>query len=345
MKLEYVDPINDKRWYTFIEQQNNSNIFHHPEWLKVLNSQYGYKIIAICNVNNGIILAGIPFCIVHSLTNKRKLISLPFSDYCNPLFSCDKEIKEVFLETKILYKTKRIDSVEICYSTPDISGFNSVVDSYLHLLDIKENEEKMMKSFDRTKRQGIAKAEKQGLEVVLSKELPEVLSFFNLHLMTRKAKGVPVQPIGFFKKIYEHIIKNNLGFVILVKKDNVDIAGGLFMHYNKVLTYKYNASHSDYLHLRPNNLIVWRALQYGIHEGFKIFDFGKTDLDNEGLRRFKCDWGAVDLQNKFSYYPAVPEPGILTSIKDKIVAPVIKTCPSFVCQFIGEMGYKYYPSI
>lgn len=345
MSIEYIDPITDSRWKAFIEQQDHASIFHHPEWLKVLNKQYGYHTVAICTVTNNIITAGIPFCEVFSLTNKRKLVSLPFSDYCTPLFDCEKSINEIYRETKILYKMKKINCSEIYSNTTECSGYNSVLNSYLHLLDIKEDEDKMMRTFDRTKRQGIAKAEKQGLEVILSRELPEVLSFFSLHLMTRRSKGVPVQPIGFFKKIYEYIIKNNLGFVIIVKKDNVNIASGLFMHYNNVLTYKYNASNCDYLHLRPNNLIVWKALQQGIKEGYKIFDFGKTDLNNEGLRNFKLGWGAVELPNKFSYYPAIPAHDMFGALKDKIVAPVIKSCPNFVCQAIGEMGYKFFPSI
>lgn len=346
MEIVFTNPLEDKRWLSFISNHSMSTIFHHPNWLRVLNRQYGFKVFAICSINEmGNITAGIPFCEVYSFTHKKKWISLPFSDYCNPLYFKEKDIFDLLRVLKVNYKMHEVSSLEINYSTLKQSEFNPVINSYLHLVDIAKDEDEMMKSFERTKRQGIVKAQKQGLEVVLSRDYNEVLRFFNLHLITRRSKGIPVQPRSFFHRIHEHLIKENLGFTIIVKKDNVDIAGGLFMNYNNVLTYKYNASRVEYQQCRPNNLIVWKALQEGIKEGFKTFDFGKTDLDNEGLRSFKLGWGAKEYENVFSYFPETKPKDLFGTIKDKLVAPIIRRSPGIVCQFLGEVGYKYFPSI
>lgn len=346
MEIVFINPLEDNRWLQFISDHPSATIFHHPNWLKVLNRQYGFRVFAICTLDvRGNITAGIPFCEVYTLTHKKKWISLPFSDYCNPLYSCEKDVFDLLRSLKVNYKMHQVNSLEINYSTLKQSAFNGIQNSYLHLIDIAKDEDAMMKSFDRTKRQGIVKSQKQGLEVILSRDYNEVLRFFILHLLTRKSKGIPVQPTKFFHRIHEHLIKQNLGFTIVIRKDNVDIAAGLFMCYNNVLTYKYNASRAEYQHLRPNNLIIWRALQEGIKEGYKVFDFGKTDLDNEGLRSFKLGWGAKEYQNVFSYYPAIPVHDMFGTIKDRFVAPIIKKCPGIVCQLLGEVGYKYFPSV
>jgi hypothetical protein len=39
---------------------------------------------------------------------------------------------------------------------------------------------------------------------------------------------------------------------------------------------------------------MWQALKFYATEKFKVFDFGKTEICNEGLRRFKLSWGAEE---------------------------------------------------
>ena len=46
--------------------------------------------------------------------------------------------------------------------------------------------------------------------------------------------------------------------------------------------------------LRPNNLLIWVAMQWGIAHGCEQFHFGRSDADNQGLRAFKSAWGAEE---------------------------------------------------
>ena len=345
MEIKFINPLEDSDWIPFICKQRESNIFHHPNWMRVLKNQYDYNVSAICLYDHGIIKAGLPFCEIRSITGKKKIISLPFSDFCDPLYNCDEELSCLLNALTNYSELHKISSIEINSDLKGISNFKSVSDSVVHIFEIKESEGELMKSFHESKRRGIKKALKEELQVVISKDYSGVESFFNLHLQTRKSKGIPVQPRSFFSEIYNCIIKKGNGFVILVKKDNVEIASTLFMHFNSVLTYKYNASDSKYQHLRPNNLIVWHSLLEAIKLGFKYYDFGKSDLDNRGLRDFKSQWGGIERNNFVSYYPEIPEHGLFSSVKDKIVSPVIRNSPDFVCRFIGELGYKYFPSI
>jgi CelD/BcsL family acetyltransferase involved in cellulose biosynthesis len=345
MEIKFINPLAETAWLTFISGHKDSNIFHHPDWLRVLKNQYNYKVSAICLYNEGIIIAGLPFCEVHSLTGKKKFVSLPFSDYCNPLYNSEEDLHTLLNGLINRAEQEKISSLEVNFDLKGFNNFASASDSVVHIFEVKRTEDELMKSFHDSKRRGIKKAMKEDLQVVISKDYDAVKSFFNLHLQTRKLKGIPVQPNSFFREIYNCIITEGNGFVILVKKDNVDIAATMFLHFNSVLTYKYNASDNKYQHLRPNNLIVWHSLLEAIRLGLKYYDFGKSDLDNKGLREFKSQWGGIERENFVSYYPTVPEHGLFGAVKDKIVSPVIRNSPDFVCQLIGEIGYKYFPSI
>ena len=115
--------------------------------------------------------------------------------------------------------------------------------------------------------------------------------FYSLHLKTRKKLGVPIQPKSFFNIIYDEIIKKELGFIVITYADSLPIGAGVFFGFEDVLTYKYSASDPEKLKLRPNHLMLWGAFQEGIKKGYKYFDFGKTEIQNEGLKEVQSRVG------------------------------------------------------
>jgi hypothetical protein len=346
MAIVKINPLTDGRWMEFITHNKSANIFHHPAWLRVLNKQYNYPVAALCLLSSGNeISAGMPFCEVSGISQRKKLVSLPFSDYCNPLYCTEQQMYEFSRLLMDEYCGRKSAPMEIFWGMPPEMGFNVTSTHVYHVTELVKDEKALMKSFNRTKSQGIAKSIKQGLNVDFSTDYNAIEIFYRLHLKTRKKLGVPIQPKRFFYHIYEEIIKNGLGFIVIISKDNVEMAAGLFMGFNETLTYKYNASDPDYLEFRPNNLIIWAAMQEGIRKDFKYFDFGKSDIDNEGLRSFKDGWAAVEKPLYYSYVPLPADGASFSFIKDKLIAPVIKSSPDFVCKLIGEVAYKYFPSI
>ncbi len=88
--------------------------------------------------------------------------------------------------------------------------------------------------------------------------------------------------------------------------------------------------------------MFWCAINEAKRRGFEIFDFGRTELNNEGLRKFKLGWGTIEEPLYYSYYPKAPENSKFKFIKDKIVTPFIRHSPKFVCRLSGELLYKYF---
>ncbi len=57
----------------------------------------------------------------------------------------------------------------------------------------------------------------------------------------------------------------------------------------------YANSDYNYQHLRPGNLLAWEAIKHYFSYGYKIFDFGKTECGNEGLRMYKSGFSPVEI--------------------------------------------------
>jgi lipid II:glycine glycyltransferase (peptidoglycan interpeptide bridge formation enzyme) len=115
------------------------------------------------------------------------------------------------------------------------------------------------------------------------------------------------------------------------------------MAFRDQLLYKFNASDPDYLHLRPNNLLLWHAMQYGAASGCRTLDLGRCDEDNEGLRRFKLLWGSREERlGYYQYHPAGAKgrTAILSARPARAALSfLVKHVPDFALQGMGAMLY------
>jgi hypothetical protein len=100
--------------------------------------------------------------------------------------------------------------------------------------------------------------------------------------------------LSFFFNIYEHIIRRGLGFTVLARRRSHTIAASIFFHFGRNGLYKYGASDKRFQEFRPNNLVMWRGIQFLACQGARKLHLGRTDCENSGLRRFKLSWDSEE---------------------------------------------------
>src|SRR5271169_505666 len=98
MQVHQIDPTKDARWAEFVEGHSRASVFHTVGWLKALQCTYGYEPIAFTtsspthDLKNGLV-----FCRINSWLTGRRLVSLPFSDHCEPLYDSAEDMKVLIL--------------------------------------------------------------------------------------------------------------------------------------------------------------------------------------------------------------------------------------------------------
>ena len=162
------------------------------------------------------------------------------------------------------------------------------------------DENKIFSNFRDSTRRNIRKAINEGVEVTINNSWESIKEFYRLNCLTRREHGLPPQPYYFFKKIYEHVISKDLGFVALATHGKKTIAGAVFFHLGEKALYKYGASDKYYQHLRANNLVMWETIKWYSQNGYKSLCFGRTEPENKGLIQFKNGWGAKE--SRIFYY-------------------------------------------
>jgi lipid II:glycine glycyltransferase (peptidoglycan interpeptide bridge formation enzyme) len=154
--------------------------------------------------------------------------------------------------------------------------------------------EELLGRFASPVRRAIRKAERNGMRADVVRNREAIGDFYRLHTQTRRRHGLPPQPASFFVNIYEHVIKPGLGFVVMARHRSRPIAAAIFFRFGKNAIYKYGASDQKFQELRANNLVMWQGIQFLARNGAEKLHFGRTECENDGLRRFKLSWGTKE---------------------------------------------------
>jgi len=329
-------------WLDFVSKQENANIFHHPAWAELLSDCYGYRpsLLALQN-GDGFMAAGLPVLDVNSRLTGHRAVSLPFSDFCPPL---GENIATLVRELKAWRTQNRWPQILVHWPLPEGDGVFPGEITARHITQLDPDPQVVFRKFKRTQvQQPIRQAEKAGVVIRRGEGWEDVRLFCGLHLQTRRRLGTPAQPLRFFRLLWERLIAQGLGFVMSAYQGEQLLAGAVFLHWNKTLVYKYSASDPQYWCLRPNNLLLWHAIQWGCEHGYEVFDWGKTDIGNQGLRDFKRGWGS---EEQILHYSVLadrpPAEHSANSLRQRVMTTVIQHSPAWVCRMIGELLYGHF---
>lgn len=333
----------DEHWAGFVDSIPDANIFHHPAWIGLLAECYGYRpfVAAISDVG-GEIQSGVPLMEINSPLTGRRWISLPFTDHCTPLWRDGMPHEELVEYVSELRIKESVPSVQIRSALPNRA--QAYVDNrqVLHLLELSSDTQAIFGSLHRTRvQQSIAKAEREDVRIRWGEDKKDMDVFYKLHLATRQRLGVPVQPRRFFELVWERLVRAGLAFILVAYKGSRPIAGAVFLTYKSRLVYKYGASDKDYWRFRPNHLLFWTAIRWGCEHEHNLFDWGRTNVKDTGLRSFKNGWGTQESTLTYSVLSTTP-PKYGTDRLSGITGPLIRHAPRWVCRISGELLYKHF---
>jgi CelD/BcsL family acetyltransferase involved in cellulose biosynthesis len=324
--------VDDPRWLRFVESRREAGTFHHPAWAGFLAEMYGYRAFALLVDGR----QGMPLIEVRSPFRKRSWISLPFTDSCAPLADDEDRLAHALDEERA---RAGVPTVELRGA---IAGARARTAGYLHRLELARDPDTVFRRFHRGQVQrGIRKAGKEDLSVrraTVEQDVTDV--FYPLFVGTRQRLGVPVQERRFFELLWRRVLEPGLGTTLLVFQGSTPVAGGIFLSWNGTTIYKYGASDAQAWKLRPNHRLFWEAISDACLRGDRIFDFGRTDLENEGLRQFKAGWGTEELELTYSTIgAAATKHGGGRGVRAAGV--VIRRSPRWVGRAAGKLLYKY----
>ncbi len=335
-----LNPLEDPTWDESLLSHPGYTFFHGSAWAKVLVNTYHYQPFYFVLRKGKQLVSLLPLMEVNSWLTRARGVSLPFTDYCEPLGSACVQMDNILRLVKNHMLRRRWAYVEIRGGIyPDITPS---VSYYVHTVELDTDPEAVFSKFSDTTKRNIKKAVRTGVGAHIYRSLESLREFYALHCITRKRHGLPPQPFSFFRNIYEHIISKGLGFVVLTSYDRQNIAGAVYFGLGKKFVYKFGASDIRYQHLRPNNLTMWEAIKWCAENGYRSMCLGRTAVHNQGLRRFKNGWGVQEQILKYYRYDVrrktfVTEKPVVASSYSLIFGAI----PKSWSRAVGSLLYKH----
>jgi Acetyltransferase (GNAT) domain len=330
--------IDDPRWFEFVATRPEATPLQEPAWASFIAQCYGFNAFVLALKEGERLTAGIPVIETRKPLGRRRWLSLPFTDECGPLGDEDGK-SELTAEVDVVRRGERVSSHEIRAAIPDAAQRLRGVS---HRLILHDDLDAIVRNYRSSIRQGIRVASREGVVVRRAESSRDLThTFYAMHVATRRRLGVPVQRRRYFALLWERLIAPGKGFVLLAERARVPLAGAVFLHSNRFVIYKYGASDAAHWRLRANTTLFHEAISRSVDSGRRIFDWGRTDLEDEGLRRFKSSWGSIESELFYSTLGVQRAEDRRGGHAAELARGVIRRSPKAVSRLAGALLYRY----
>ena len=342
MKVYTIDPLRDPRWAEFINRHSSASVFHSPSWLEAVRRTYGYTPVVYTTsppsapLSNGIVL-----CEIRSWLTGHRMVSVPFSDHCEPLLDSPdagcaivEELRKAVAAGKWKYLELRPMS--------EWPALNGAVKSifYFHMLDLRPSEDELLRQTHKTcVQRAIRRADREGLVYESGNSERLLHAFYRLMVQTRRRHQLPPQPLQWFRNVAA-CMGDRLQIRVAFK-DGKEIASILTLQHKDVVVYKYGCSDTAFQNLGGTQFLFWKTIVEAKAAGLTCIDFGRSDADNPGLIAFKDRWGAKSSQLTYLRWSRKPAPDVTSRRSSGLVKQFFALMPDAVLQATGRILYPH----
>ena len=296
MKCYQVDPTQDPRWAEFVDHHPGASVFHSVAWLNALRRSYGYEPVAFTTSSpTGELNNGIVFCHVNSWLTGHRLVSLPFSDHCEPLFDSARDLSFLIRYLQASLERKEWEYLEVrpinvnLGQTENGVGFDSAATYFVHTLDLRPDLDHVFRNLDRDSVQRqIERAEQAGFVERRGTSPALLKEFYRLLVTTGGRDHLPLPPYAWFQNL-SHFEAKALE-VRVAYQGETPVAAILTLRFRDAVYYKYGCWDERSRSLGVMPWLIWRAIVAARSSGAKEFDMGRTEANNSTLLAFNNHW-------------------------------------------------------
>lgn len=339
--IEALDPRFDPDWDNRMAAWPEATVFHSSGWAHTLADGFECRPFYLALRGPRRWLAVLPMMESMSWYRGNRAVALPFTDHCGALTSGPDHLEKLVnfaLETARLRHWRSIefrgpvhDAIQTCPA-----------DEYIgHQIDLQVSAEIQWQMLRPEVRRAIHKAQASSFEVESSSDTHALHDLYWLQTLTRRRHGLPPQPWKFFVALKRHLLDQDLGVIIMIRRNEQPVAAALFLRFGAHAVFKYGASDERALSDRPNDLAMWEGINWCRQHGVRVLSLGKTRKDHEGLRRFKSGWGGIE--TTIPYYRYNTMRGSFETGRDWVTGwhnRIFRGLPVPVLQWAGNLLYR-----
>ena len=343
-QFKLTNSINEPGITEFLDSDARARIYHHPLWLQSLCDAYGGEPFYLLIKEDEIIQGLAPFILFQKGSSK-KVISLPFTNYCDYILPDNVELHTAL--DNISSQLGPISEFDMrVLSDKPLDQFSYSNDFLVHIIELQPTPEETFKSFGRRSiRRFIKRAEENNLTFRLGNSEEDLKIFYELEVKLRRDIGLPPAPYNFFYCIWSNLKKQEMIFLPIVFAGEEPIAASLVLHYKERIYFEYTGLSKERKDLYGNHKIHWDMIKLAQNDyDVKYVDLGRVSINHTSLIFFKENWGAKPFKVYHKRYPSQKKESLFNMFVESslpVLKYINKKLPVPLIKLEGRYIYKY----
>lgn len=315
-------------------------LFHSSAWRESVEQAFNVKIERFESPSEP---DGVAYLSVLEDIRGRRVVSTPFSDFCDPLLTTEQGWSEFADLVRSFDAPATVRPFAHAQALADES-FEHRRELVWHGINLTEGADAVWDGLKSKLRTSIRRAAKEGLSFRVSTRMDDIVTFHRMHVDLRKSKyRMLAQPQSFFEELHGRFGDDMA--VILAEDGDETVAAMVYLAYNGVWYYKFSASYPR--RYRPNAALIIEACREGERRGLRLLDMGRSDLAQTGLVDFKEQFASTSRPLATLHWtptdhaePTGAEVGrVLGDITELLTDPEV---PNRVASLAGDRLYRYF---
>jgi len=176
-------------------------------------------------------------------------------------------------------------------------GYSNKGEINEYFVNVRKSAEELWRSISHNKRRNIKKAMKEGVEVIRSHDVDDLLTFYSMLEDTQRRRGFSTYPLSWFEAAWTIREPEELARVFLARLEGETISGIFVVTHGKNVYALAAASLEKGWRVRPNDLMHWKAMEWACETGFSKYYMGRVkqpppnqESRGWGVWRWKREW-------------------------------------------------------
>jgi hypothetical protein len=267
------------------------------------------------------------------------MVSLPFSDHCEPLVHGSAPYEELVsaVQRDFMRHSRYVElRPKTCLVTP--SGFYEAARFVGHTIDLRSSEGTIHDRFHKDSIQRKLRRAEREMLVYQEGRSPELLdAFYGLQAITRRRHGVPPQPRAWFAAILDRL--GTQATICAALSEGRIVGALLTLRHRDTLVYKYGCSDARSHAAGVMPFLFWECIRGAKAAGCAEFDLGRSDERDVGLLTFKDRLGAV--RSPLVYFRSGTRGRARPARLEKAVRWVTARLPERAFRAAGRLLYRH----
>ena len=294
----------------FLKQNGDyaKKLYSSSKILEFIQEMYSYPFFNVLFYREKELIGFIPFFLVKSSVFGNRLISLPFGGHGGGL-CLKKGISKEDVESTIGKMCEAIKKIkeENKFDSVIIRQINNFQEAYkkngfvfgeeedTFLIELK-TEKEIWTRLDKKVRNGIRKAQKDGLKLVISESVKE---WHHLHKKTMKRLGTPPVSRKHFERLKERF--GNEFLIFFAEYNGKKVGDVSFFVKDGCIFWSTNDCLEEYRSLNVSNFLLFECIKYGIEKKYRFLDMGVSRKNSNNFS-FKIKWKPNIFDTSKIYY-------------------------------------------